>query len=88
MMMRFARYANLRLGLLVDAEQFRDSLLISDYARSDVAACQMAGIINGYEDRFFRPEGRITREECAALVSRLIRAMAQQGKAVSLEEGA
>ena len=88
MMMRFVRYAQLRLGQSVDAAQFVDSLRVRDYARSDVVACQMAAVINGYTDGFFRPTGLITREECAAIVWRLMEASKRNGRAISLQEGA
>ena len=69
---RFAALEKLSLPKKVDADQFEDSLTIGDYARSGVTACQMAGLINGYEDGFFYPQNTIQRQECAALLCRLL----------------
>lgn len=75
-MIRFARYLDLQLSRQFEASQFKDSLRISQYARSPVTACQMIGLVNGYENGFFRPSGKITREECAAMICRLYDAIA------------
>ena len=91
-MVRFARCLGLKLSKQIEAAQFKDSLRISDYAKTPVTACQMIGLVNGYENGFFRPEGKITREECAAMICRLYEAVAtsqdQGGPYVRLEEGA
>lgn len=71
-LMRFAEKEQLTLVMLADNSLFRDSLSISDYARSYVCASRMAGIVNGYEDRTFRPNGNIKRGECAAVVARIL----------------
>lgn len=70
-MTRFALSEGILLAKKAEAKQFGDSLKISTYARSAVTACQMAGMINGYENGKFLPHGQITREECLAIVSRL-----------------
>jgi len=54
---------------------FRDSLQVSDYARSYVAACQMCGILSGYGDGTFRPAGEITHAEAAKLTASLYQAV-------------
>ena len=51
---------------------FKDADTIGDYAKDAVALCAKAGIINGYKDGTFRPASRITREEAAAMLSRLL----------------
>ena len=51
---------------------FKDADTIGDYAKDAVALCAKAGIINGYKDGTFRPTSRITREEAAAMLSRLL----------------
>ena len=54
-MARFAALEEITLLKVVEPDQFQDSLYIDDYARSGVTACQMAGIVKGYEDGFFYP---------------------------------
>lgn len=73
---RFAALEDITLIQAVEPDQFKDSLEIDDYARSGVTACQMAGIVKGYEDNFFYPENAMTREECAAVVYRVMAAAA------------
>ncbi|MGM9936394.1 MAG: S-layer homology domain-containing protein, partial [Candidatus Ornithomonoglobus sp.] len=50
---------------------------------SDTAVCQLAalGVVNGYEDGTFRPENTITREEAAAILSRLLSLYTMNGTA-------
>ena len=91
-LVRFARSLGMQLSRQFEAVQFKDSLRISDYARTSVAACQMIGLVNGYENGFFRPSGKITREECAATIYRLYEAF-QSSRShgapyVRLEDGA
>ena len=71
---RFAQLEKISLIQVVEPDQFKDSLYIQDYARSGVTACQMAGIVKGYENGFFYPENTMTREECAAVVYRVMTA--------------
>ena len=59
---------------VVEPDQFKDSLYIDEYARSGVTACQMAGIVKGYDNGFFQPDNTLTREECAAVVYRVMTA--------------
>ena len=59
---------------MVEPAQFKDSLYIDEYARSVVTACQMAGIVKGYDNGFFQPDNTLTREECAAVVYRVMTA--------------
>lgn len=89
-MARFALTCGISLTKRTEAKQFGDSLNISIYARSGVTACQMAGLINGYENGKFLPHGQITREECLAIVSRLYQAAlapASGTETVQLEPG-
>ena len=69
---RFAALEGISLIQAVEPEQFKDSLEISNYARSGVTACQMAGVVKGYEDNFFYPQNTMTKEECAAVVYRVM----------------
>ena len=57
---------------LVDSASFRDSGQIAAYAKNSVAACQRSGVIDGYEDGTYRPNGTATRAEAAALYSRFL----------------
>lgn len=75
---RFAQLEKISLIQVVEPDQFKDSLYIQDYARSGVTACQMAGIVKGYENGFFYPENTMTREECAAVVYRVMTASEMQ----------
>lgn len=92
MLVRFARADGITLATVADAEQFVDSLNVSQYARSAVTACQMSGLVNGYNNGYFRPKGFITRQECAAVLCRLLDAAqsepAEGTIAVNLADGA
>ena len=92
MLVRFARADGITLATVADAEQFVDSLNVSQYARSAVTACQMSGLVNGYNNGYFRPKGFISRQECAAVLCRLLDAAqsepAEGTIAVNLADGA
>lgn len=69
----FGRYA-LKQGIelpkdAAPAESFPDADKISEYAREFVELMRIAGILNGYEDGTFRPQGNATRAEAAKLFS-------------------
>lgn len=69
----FGRYA-LKQGIVLPkdaapAESFPDADKISEYAREFVELMRIAGILNGYEDGTFRPQGNATRAEAAKLFS-------------------
>lgn len=89
---RFAALEEIALIQVVQPEQFRDSLQIEEFARSGVTACQMAGIVKGYEDNFFRPKNTMRREECAAVVYRVMiaaeMAVPEGSIVVKLDDGA
>ena len=70
-LVRFAGHLGLLLPKQAEYCQFKDSFRISGYARTPVAASQMMGLIQGYQNGFFKPFGQITREECAAMICRL-----------------
>lgn len=72
------RFAN-NCGVVLAAREkipamFKDSLKVQPYARSYVAACQMAGLLSGYDDGTCRPAGEITHAEAARLACSLWRA--------------
>ena len=69
----FGRYA-LKQGIelpkdAAPAQSFPDADKISEYAREFVELMRIAGILNGYEDGAFRPQGNATRAEAAKLFS-------------------
>ena len=69
----FGRYA-LKQGIVLPkdaapAQSFPDADKISEYAREFVELMRIAGILNGYEDGTFRPQGNATRAEAAKLFS-------------------
>lgn len=49
---------------------FSDSRELSAWSRGLIGAAAEIGVINGYSDGSFRPNGRITRGEVAAMVAR------------------
>lgn len=52
----------------VTGKKFRDEARISPWSRNAVMATTAAGIINGYPDGSFRPQGRTTRAEAATVI--------------------
>lgn len=71
---RFAALENISFIQVASANQFKDSLDIQNYARSGVTACQLAGLVKGYEDGYFRPADSMSRQECAAVTYRVMTA--------------
>lgn len=55
---------------------FQDSTAIKGYARGAVEWAAGVGLINGYQDGSFRPDGSATRAEVAAMLMRLCRDVA------------
>ena len=52
---------------------FTDGDSIADYAKDGVELCVKAGINTGYKDGSFKPTAKITREEAATMLVRLLR---------------
>lgn len=50
---------------------FKDAESISSYAELSVTICQNAGILKGYKNSVFNPDGLITRAEAATVITRL-----------------
>lgn len=71
-LIRFARIFSIRLQKNAEPELFNDWQNISEYAKSDVAAAKMAGLVNGYTDGTFRPKGSIKNSEAAAIIRRML----------------
>lgn len=61
-----AKAAN--LDLVSEEISFTDSQSISSWAREAVAATVKAGIIKGYPDNTFRPQGNATRAEAVTVI--------------------
>lgn len=55
-------------------DSFPDSQLISENLRPYVAAAVNAGLMRGYENGAFRPQGKLTRAEAAVLLYKVIQA--------------
>ena len=68
---RFGSLEGVQLARVVEPDQFKDSIYVSEYARSGVTACQMAGIIKGYANGFLYPSQVMSKQECAATLYRI-----------------
>ena len=51
-----------------NGKTFADDASIAEYAKDAVAAMSSAGIINGYEDGTFKPNGLLSRAEAAQII--------------------
>lgn len=60
-----------KLELVNSGLNFTDSQVISSWAQSGVAAALKGGLITGYADGSFRPRGKTTRAEAAAILAKL-----------------
>ena len=56
----------------VNPSEISDYNSISDYAKNAVLMLKSYGVISGYSDGTFKPKQRITRAECAVLLSNII----------------
>ena len=71
---RFAAMEQIDLIQVVEPNQFKDSLYIAEYARSGVTACQLAGVVKGYDNGFFYPTNNMSRQEVCAVIYRIMSA--------------
>ncbi|MBR3752551.1 MAG: S-layer homology domain-containing protein [Ruminiclostridium sp.] len=71
---RFAALEQVDMIQVVEPNQFKDSLYIQEYARSGVTACQLAGVVKGYDDGFFYPTNNMSRQEVCAVIYRIMMA--------------
>lgn len=55
--------------------EITDLNTVSDYAKSSVEKLINRGILNGYEDRTFRPHNNVTRAEAAVVIDRAMSAI-------------
>lgn len=67
---RYASYRGKTLASSVAEVTFTDNSSISDYAKQYVKALQMSGIIKGFDDGRFAPQGTTLRSEVAAMLMR------------------
>ncbi len=74
---RFAAAEGLELVKTGEAVLFSDSGKVSTYARSAMAACQMAGILTGVDGKA-EPGRALTRAQAAALLCRLYEAAVRE----------
>lgn len=78
----FCQYLGITLPVYESDTVFTDADSISSYAAEWVDACQKAGLISGYPDGSFQPQGQATRAEVAAIISRLGAIMEDAGYVV------
>ena len=69
MMNRFAYAYGIDLPQDKPVEAFKDAAKISDWAKDSVEYLTKAGILNGYPDGTFQPQGNATRAEAAKIIS-------------------
>lgn len=78
MIKRFIDYMGFEPEETAEDEPFGDSAAISDWAKDAVSFCRTRGFINGMGDGTFAPLGNTTREQCAAVIERMIKAVLKQ----------
>ncbi|MGI6307778.1 MAG: S-layer homology domain-containing protein [Dethiobacteria bacterium] len=62
-----------QLAETTDVPAFNDCSKIADWAQQAVAAASASGIINGYPDNTFRPQGQATRAEAATVIVKALK---------------
>ncbi len=73
MVVNFANAVCRNMQAVNQAVSFTDQSSISKYAITSVQICQQAGIISGYKNGTFKPNGLATRAEAAALYSNFLK---------------
>jgi len=68
MAIRYFDLCEVKAKAAFGTEQFADSLEVSDFARSYVAAAKLCGLVIGDENGFFNPHTAITKAECASMI--------------------
>ena len=71
MIVNFAKYQKISLGVAEPAISFSDASTIGNYAKDAVRICQMADIVNGYTEgakTLFKPKNTATRAEAAQIL--------------------
>ena len=69
---RTAKILEIQLVELHEAEEFKDSDEINDYAKEAVTAMQRAGLLSGIGDGYLNPNGIATRAQAAVLLNRML----------------
>ena len=75
MLTRFCDCMNYSLPPVVESEAFTDADSISDWAYEAVDYCKTRGLVNGVPGGAFAPLETCTREECSAVMERMIRSL-------------
>ena len=75
MLANYASYKNYQLNPTVAAINFTDRSSISSTYNTAVSKLQQVGVIGGYTDGSFRPQGTATRAEVSAMLMRFIDAL-------------
>ena len=75
MLRNYAAFKNYQLTPTLSAVTFADSSTISSGCMSAVSALQQTGVINGYTDGTFCPQGSATRAEVSTMLMRFISAI-------------
>ena len=73
MVLNFSKAVGRKMPAIRESVTFTDYGDVSNFARSAVLTCQMAGVLTGYKDGSFRPKGVATRSEAASLVSNFLK---------------
>ena len=75
MLYNYASFKNYKLNPTISAATFSDSSSITSGYNSAISALQQVGVINGYGDGTFHPQGSATRAEVSAMLMRFIGAI-------------
>lgn len=75
MLYNYADFKNYQLKPSLSPITFLDSYGISSGYASAVSIMQQIGVVNGYEDRSFKPKGSATRAEVSAMLMRFLSAI-------------
>lgn len=71
MLSRYMDYKSVTLEKTAEAKTFTDEAKIAGWAKDAVTRCVEGGLLEGYPDGSFQPEGLITRAEAAKLIVKL-----------------
>ena len=75
-MLRYAEFTKLAFPETRRYDVFIDNADIADYAQAAVEAFYKAGVLTGKSNNLFDPRGQATRAEVAAILHRLVEAIA------------
>jgi len=88
MLYNYADFKNYQLKPSLSPVTFSDSSGISSTYASAVSTMQQIGVVNGYEDRSFKPKGNATRAEVSAMLMRFLSAISYKPVAESSYDAA